>query len=79
MTHGEFTQILKSLGGLSAEQMQQLRRELDRRLSPTLAASEADADPILGMGSDDAELIDQIVEDAMRNRREQPWRLTTGE
>jgi hypothetical protein len=31
------------------------------------------------MWRDDAELIDQIVEDAMRNRREQPWRLTTSE
>jgi hypothetical protein len=33
MTHSEFTQILKSLGGLSPEQMQQLRRELDSKLA----------------------------------------------
>ena len=37
------------------------------------------ADPLLGSMSDHAELMDQIVEDAMRNREQQPWRLTTGE
>jgi hypothetical protein len=79
MTHAEFTHILKSLGGLSPEQTQQLRRELDNKLAATPVATDSDADPMLGMWRDDAELIDRIVEDAMRNRREQPWRLTTGE
>lgn len=36
-------------------------------------------DPLLGSASDHAELMDQIVEDAMRNREQQPWRLTNGE
>jgi len=36
-------------------------------------------DPLLGSMSDHAELMDQIVEDAMRHREQQPWRLTTGE
>jgi Arc/MetJ-type ribon-helix-helix transcriptional regulator len=36
-------------------------------------------DPLLGSASDHAELMDQIVEDAMRNREQQPWRLTSGE
>ena len=36
-------------------------------------------DPLLGSMSDHAELMDQIVEDAMRYREQQPWRLTTGD
>jgi Arc/MetJ-type ribon-helix-helix transcriptional regulator len=36
-------------------------------------------DPLLGSASDHPELMDQILEDAMRNREQQPWRLTTGE
>jgi hypothetical protein len=36
-------------------------------------------DPLLGSASDHAELMDQIVEDAMRNREQQPWRLSCGE
>jgi len=79
MTHSEFTHILNSLSGLSPEQIEQLRRELESTAAATPAASQPDHDPILGMWRDDAELIDQIVDDAMRNRREQPWRLTTSE
>ncbi len=37
------------------------------------------ADPLLGSASDHAELIDQIVEEAMRHREHQPWRLDTSE
>lgn len=45
-----------------------------RPLPPT-----ADFDPLLGSMSDHAELMDEIVEDAMRHREQQPWRLTAGE
>jgi hypothetical protein len=74
MTHSEFTRILKSLGGLSPEQMQQLRRELDSKLAPPPAASQPDTDPILGLMRDDAELMDEIVSDAYRHRWEETWR-----
>ncbi|MDR3635864.1 MAG: hypothetical protein P4L84_18825 [Isosphaeraceae bacterium] len=79
MTHNEFTHILNSLNGLSPEQVQQLRRELESKEATAPASSQPDDDPLMGMWRDDAELIDQIVDDAMRNRREQPWRLTTSE
>jgi Arc/MetJ-type ribon-helix-helix transcriptional regulator len=36
-------------------------------------------DPLLGSMGDHAELMDQIVEDAMRHREHQPWRLATNE
>ena len=38
-------------------------------------ALHTDADPILGSMSDHAELMEEIVEDAMRHREQQPWRL----
>ena len=79
MTHSEFRHILNSLNGLSPEQMQRLRRELESKLSASPAAPQPDADPLLGSMSDHAELMDQIVEDAMRNREQQPWRLATSE
>jgi Arc/MetJ-type ribon-helix-helix transcriptional regulator len=43
------------------------------------SASPTSPDPLLGSASDHPELMDQIVEDAMRNREQQPWRLTNGE
>jgi Arc/MetJ-type ribon-helix-helix transcriptional regulator len=33
-------------------------------------------DPVLGSMRDDADLLDEIVEHAMKNRRAQPWRLS---
>jgi hypothetical protein len=36
-------------------------------------------DPVLGSMRDDADLLDDIVDHAMKNRREQPWRLSPGE
>lgn len=36
-------------------------------------------DPILGMFSDDAQLLDEVVEEAMKIREERPWRLPAGE
>jgi hypothetical protein len=79
MTHSEFNHILNSLSGLSPEQMQRLRRELEDKMTPASNLSRPDADPLLGSMSDHAELMDQIVEDAMRHREQQPWRLSPGE
>ena len=47
-------------------------------LTPVTGTAEA-VDPLLGSMSDHAELMDQIVEDAMRHREHQPWRLSTSE
>jgi putative addiction module CopG family antidote len=43
------------------------------------AAKAADEDPILGMFRDDADLIDEVVDEAMKIREERPWRLPAGE
>ena len=45
----------------------------------SIGAMRDDSDPLLGSMSDHAELMDQIVEDAMQHREQQPWRLTTSE
>ena len=79
MSQNEFNHLLNSIAALSPEQMQQLRRQLESKMAAAANISPTAADPLLGSASDHAELMDQIVEDAMRNREQQPWRLSTGE
>lgn len=42
------------------------------------AASSA-TNPVMGMFSDAPELLDEVVEEAMKIREERPWRLPPGE
>jgi hypothetical protein len=79
MSHTEFNHILNSVATLSPEQMQRLHRELESTMAAATSSSRLTADPLLGSMKDHAELIDQIVEDAMRHREQQPWRLSTSE
>jgi len=43
------------------------------------AAAPPTPDPWLGSMREDAELLDEIVEEAMKTREERPWRLPPGE
>jgi hypothetical protein len=43
-------------------------------LNPPLGGDDNPPDPVLGCMRDDAELIEQIVADAYRHRREETWR-----
>ena len=45
MTHIEFHEILASLDALLPEQMQQLRRELDIKLSSSLTTGQTEGEP----------------------------------
>ena len=75
MTQNEFTHFVESLATLSPEQVRQLRRELDDKL---VASPKPDAGPSqgsLGAMRDAADELDQIVEQAMRNRQARPWRV----
>ncbi len=57
-----------------------IRDALERHLqAQQQSAIPAVTDPILGSMREDADLLDEIVEHAMKNRREQPWRLAPGE
>ncbi len=59
---------------------QLLLQELNQEAKPATGADMAEIiDPLLGSMSDHVELMDQIVEDAMRHREQQPWRLSTSE
>jgi hypothetical protein len=78
MTQLEFDHILNSIDALSPEQMRRLRGELDAKLA---TAENPSAPPLGSLGAmhDAAEELDAIVERAMKNRRERPWRLPPGE
>ena len=56
--------LLASLGGTPAARSGEAARRAD--------------DPILGMFSDEPELMDQIIEDAMHSREVNPLRLPNG-
>jgi Arc/MetJ-type ribon-helix-helix transcriptional regulator len=48
--------------------------ERHRQAQPPPAVAPAMPDPVLGCMRDDAELMDEIVADAYRHRREETWR-----
>jgi hypothetical protein len=52
--------------------------------SPRGVQAESDAaspatNPVMGMFSDAPDLLDEVVEEAMKIREERPWRLPAGE
>lgn len=59
-----------------AEAARLLVRELNRKqpTPPPANASDETPDPWLGLMRDDAELMDEIVADAYRQRRDDKWR-----
>jgi hypothetical protein len=80
MSHNEFNQLWHTATALPPEQMRQLRDELNRKLSALAAQAspaaggDPDADPLLGLWHDYADEMDEIVAEAYRQRREEPWR-----
>jgi Arc/MetJ-type ribon-helix-helix transcriptional regulator len=69
---GRFTSVDEAM----AEAARLLLRELSRKQPVPLPANAGDEtpDPWLGLMRDDAELMDEIVADAYRQRREDKWR-----
>ncbi len=51
-----------------------LLRELNGKPVSRTSGVASDVDPVLGCMKDDAELMDQIVADAYRQRGEETWR-----
>ncbi|OJW08036.1 MAG: hypothetical protein BGO49_20825 [Planctomycetales bacterium 71-10] len=62
-----------SVDDAMAEAARLLVRELGRKPSP-LQDREGPSDPLLGLMRDDVELMDEIVADAYRNRRDDQGR-----
>jgi hypothetical protein len=80
MSQREFDHLLTSLNALSPEQLATLRRELDGKLATTATQQPAGSDPgSIGAMREDADFLDEIVEGAMKARREQPWRLSSAD
>jgi Arc/MetJ-type ribon-helix-helix transcriptional regulator len=67
-----------SVDDAMAEAARLLLREIQQE-QPTTTVAKASPDPILGAWREDAELLDEIVEHAMKVREERPWRLAPGE
>jgi Arc/MetJ-type ribon-helix-helix transcriptional regulator len=67
-----------SVDDAMAEAARLLIRQVNQERRHLRPAADA-PDPLLGSMSDHADLMDQIVEDAMRHREQQPWRLKSGE
>jgi Arc/MetJ-type ribon-helix-helix transcriptional regulator len=64
-----------SLDEAIAEAARLLLRELKLGHLPTASVRDCNApDPVLGCMREDAELVDEIVADAYRHRREETWR-----
>jgi Arc/MetJ-type ribon-helix-helix transcriptional regulator len=62
--------------------MTEAARLLLRQISqgrPEPVINDASQDPLLGVWRDASDEMDAIVADAMRQRREQPWREIPGE
>jgi Arc/MetJ-type ribon-helix-helix transcriptional regulator len=69
-----------SLDDAMAEAARLLLREIMHEQSEREPrATDAAPDPLLGIWRDAADEIDEIVADAMKQRREEPWRATAGE
>jgi putative addiction module CopG family antidote len=55
-----------------------LLRQRNQTVATPVAATTA-PDPVLGAMRDAADELDEIVADAMSDREQQPWRLSTSE
>ena len=80
MSQREFNHLLTSLDALSPDQLATLRRELDGKLAVAATKQPAGSDlGSIGAMREDADFLDEIVDGAMKARREQPWRVSPGE
>ena len=81
MSQREFNQLLTSLDALTPVQLATLRRELDGKLAAATTTTAAGSSDLGSIGAmrEDADFLDEVVEGAMKARRDQPWRLAPGE
>jgi Arc/MetJ-type ribon-helix-helix transcriptional regulator len=69
-----------SVDDAMAEAARLLLRQIQQTQSQqTPTVPQASPDPLLGAWREDADLLDEIVEHAMKVREERPWRLAPGE
>ena len=69
-----------SVDDAMAEAARLLLREIKQQQSePKPKATDSSPVPLLGVWRDAADEMDEIVADAMKHRREEPWRAIAGE
>jgi Arc/MetJ-type ribon-helix-helix transcriptional regulator len=68
-----------SLDDAMTEAARLLLQERNQGQPPEPNVANGSPDPLLGSMSGHTELIDEIVEEAMRNREQQPWRVAASE
>ena len=68
-----------SVDDAMAEAARLLLRKIERDRPVPNPSAATPPDPLLGVWRDAADEIDEIVADAMRHRREEPWRTIPGE
>jgi Arc/MetJ-type ribon-helix-helix transcriptional regulator len=72
--------VQKGLFASAEEMIAQLVREHAQRTPPSPAeGAAADADPLVGIWRDYTDEMDDLVADAMKRRKEEPWRVIPGE
>ncbi|MGP0064219.1 MAG: hypothetical protein ACLQGP_11545 [Isosphaeraceae bacterium] len=78
MSSGRFASVDDAMAEAARLRLRQVNQE---QPVPKAMAADTDSppDPLFGVWREDAELLDEIVDHAMKNRREQPWRLSSGE
>jgi Arc/MetJ-type ribon-helix-helix transcriptional regulator len=68
-----------SLDEAMTEAASLLVQRLNQEQAQAKLVTQPPADPLLGAWREDADLLDEIVEHAMKVREERPWRLALGE
>jgi Arc/MetJ-type ribon-helix-helix transcriptional regulator len=71
---GRFATLDEAMTEAASLLLQRLNHEQAQATPLPAAADELPPDPMLGLMRDDAELMDEIVADAYRRRREDKWR-----
>jgi Arc/MetJ-type ribon-helix-helix transcriptional regulator len=67
-----------SLDEAMTEAASLLVQRLNQEQAQAKPVAQPPVDPLLGAWRDDADLLDEIVEHAMKVREERPWRLAPG-
>jgi Arc/MetJ-type ribon-helix-helix transcriptional regulator len=68
-----------SLDEAMTEAASLLVQRLNQEQAQAKTVAQPPTDPLLGAWREDADLLDEIVEHAMKVREERPWRLAPGE
>jgi Arc/MetJ-type ribon-helix-helix transcriptional regulator len=68
-----------SLDEAMTEAASLLVQRLNQEQAQAKPVTQPPADPLLGAWREDADLLDEIVEHAMKVREERPWRLAPSE